>query len=271
MAEYAPCDVTYLIDRLEREGQLLTAAAARAGLDAPVPACPDWRVRDLLAHTGYVHRWAAGYVAGQRTEPVQTPDEAGVLALAPAGESLVDWYAGSHAGLVRTLREAPPDVQCWSFLPASSPLAFWARRQAHETAIHRVDAEQAAAAAGQTGADGADDAVSPLPAGFAADGVDELLQGFLARSMRRGRWQGRPGALAIHADDGPAGEAGWLVATSAGESSVSRGTGPAECDVRGPAARLYLALWNREPASALEIRGEPGYLADIRDGLQVRW
>lgn len=50
----------------------------------------------MLQRTGFVHRWAAGY------------------------------------------------VDCWTFLDAPSPLAFWARRQAHETAIHRADAQLAA-------------------------------------------------------------------------------------------------------------------------------
>jgi len=43
------------------------------------------------------------------------------------------------------LASAPPDLDCLTFLAAPSPLAMWARRQAHETAIHRVDAESPAA------------------------------------------------------------------------------------------------------------------------------
>ena len=34
-------------------------------------------------------------------------------------------------------------MRCFAFLPAPSPLAFWARRQAHETGIHRADVESA--------------------------------------------------------------------------------------------------------------------------------
>jgi hypothetical protein len=34
--------------------------ARSAGPDAPVPTCPGWTVRDLLAHQGMVHRWASG-------------------------------------------------------------------------------------------------------------------------------------------------------------------------------------------------------------------
>ncbi len=285
MTDYGPCDAGYHVDCLEREGQLLAAAAARAGAGAPVPSCPGWRVRDLLAHTGYVHRWAAGFVAEARTDPVDTPDEADLLRLAPADSDLLAWFTEGHAALVRTLREAPADVRCWSFLPAPSPLAFWARRQAHETAIHRVDAEQAAAASpdaaggdgtdgGLAGAGGTSGAhgggVTPLEGRFAADGIDELLTGFLARSMRRGRWQGRPGRLAIRARDGE-GEAGWLVVTAPDGASVSRGAGPADCEVTGPAASLYLAVWNRGPAAGLDVRGDPGFLADLRDGLHVRW
>ncbi len=33
--------------------------ADRAGLDAPVPTCPGWTVRDLVAYQGEAHRSAA--------------------------------------------------------------------------------------------------------------------------------------------------------------------------------------------------------------------
>src|SRR5487761_1601925 len=128
------------ISCLRREGDLLARAAERAGLDAPVPSCPGWRSRDLLAHLGFVHRWATSYVAAERTEATREPGEQEIAALAPAD----------------------PAVRCWTFLPAPSPLAFWARRQAHETAIHRVDAQLAATAAGPGGE------LDPFPPGLAA-------------------------------------------------------------------------------------------------------
>lgn len=270
---YQPCDTGYHVDCLEREGILLGEAAARAGLTAPVPSCPGWQVRDLLAHTGYVHRWAAGFAGQRLTSPDDGLSEAEVLRQAPSGDAVLAWYREGHAALVHTLREAAPDLVCWTFLPAPSPLAFWARRQAHETAIHRVDAELAAAGGGLG-------AVTPHPIRLAADGVDELLTGFLARNMRAGRWRGRPGVLAVHAEDaaggraswdGTAGQAGWLVRTGPGEAGVSRGTGPADCTVTAPAASLYLALWNRAPADDLLVEGDPAFLADLRSGLRVRW
>jgi uncharacterized protein (TIGR03083 family) len=259
---YEPCDVAYWTECLESEGALLGDAAERAGLGARVPGCPGWSVRNLLAHIGYVHRWAADFIASGIPVEVGEPDEEKALAQAPPDGLLPDWYREGHAALVRTLREASPQVRCWTFLPAPSPLAFWARRQAHETAIHRADAEQAAAPG---------EPVTAHPARLAADGVDELLTGFLARKMKAGRWRGRPGVLGIHASDGAAGRADWLLVTSPDGASVSPGTGPADCDVTAPAGLLYLALWNRGSAGGIDVRGDRGLLADLAGGLRVRW
>ena len=49
------------IAALRREGAAV-ATAARSGLDAPVPSCPDWTVADLVAHLGVAHRWATANV-----------------------------------------------------------------------------------------------------------------------------------------------------------------------------------------------------------------
>ena len=268
-------DVPGYIAALRREGELLAAAAERAGMAAAVPSCPGWAVRDLLKHTGYVHRWATSFVAGGLARPSGGASEAEVLSQGPGDAELPGWFREGHAALVRALSEAPADLDCWAFLAAPSPLAFWARRQAHETAIHRADAEQAAGR----------EAASVFEPAFAADGVDELLMGFLARSIRRGSWPGLDGSLAIHAADGPAGGADWLVAGGPGEPGVSRGVGEPEgshgpgerdagqvgCDVTGPARDVYLALWNRRAPDSLRVTGDPGILAAFTRELQITW
>src|SRR5258708_14679634 len=121
-------DVAEHIDALRREGGMLAAAAARTDLDAPVPTCPDWRLRDLLRHVGGVHRWAAWNVGHPSPDPVPAEQEARLMSSWPPDVGLVDWFRDGHAALVDTLQAAPPDVACWSFLPAPPPLAFWARR-----------------------------------------------------------------------------------------------------------------------------------------------
>ena len=258
---YGAYEVPGYIAALSREGELLAAAAGRAGMGAAVPSCPGWAVRDLLKHTGYVHRWAAGIVAQRLARPTADASEEEILAQGPGDAELPGWFREGHAALVRALSEAPPDLDCWAFLAAPSPLAFWARRQAHETAIHRVDAEQAA---GRTSSS----AVEPA---FAADGVDELIMGFLARSIRRGSWPALDAGLAIHTSDDTAASADWLVAGGAGEPGVSRGTGEAGCDVTGLARDLYLTLWNRRPPDGLQATGDPGILTAFTRTLQITW
>ena len=134
-------DVTDLIGALRREGALLAAAAERQALDAPVPTCPDWSVRDLVRHVAGVHRWATAIVTRARTEPFDPFAE--LEGHWPADDALVDWFRAGHLALVTALEQAPDELQCFAFLPAPSPRAFWARRQAHETGIHRADVEGA--------------------------------------------------------------------------------------------------------------------------------
>ncbi|WKX73628.1 maleylpyruvate isomerase family mycothiol-dependent enzyme [Streptomyces sp. XD-27] len=225
------------IEVLEREGQLLGEAARIAGTGAPVPSCPAWRVRDLVAHTGVVHRFAARFVAEGLPARVPPPEEPGF-----DGDALLDWYRDGHRALVRTLTEAPPDVDCFAFLPAPTPLAFWARRQAHETAVHRVDAETAAGAG-----------LSPFDAGFAADGIDELLAGFHSRPRSRVRTE-VPYTLRVRTTDT---SDVWTVhLTDDVPRTVRDGTGAADCELRGTAADLYLALWNRPPVGTVGTTGD---------------
>ncbi|MEU6913882.1 maleylpyruvate isomerase family mycothiol-dependent enzyme [Streptomyces olindensis] len=217
-----------LLQALETEGRLLAAAAEEAGTDAKVPTCPGWQVRDLLRHTGAVHRWAASYVTEGHTErrPLgEAPDA--------DGAELVAWYRDAHRHLVGALAGASPELECWAFLPAPSPLAFWTRRQAHETAVHRVDAESARG--------GGTTAVAP---GFATDGIDELLRGFHARTRSRVRTP-EPRVLRVRTDDTGA---VWTVRLSPEPPVTTRGAAAeAECELSGPAGQLYLALWNRGP------------------------
>ncbi|HEX3334495.1 MAG TPA: maleylpyruvate isomerase family mycothiol-dependent enzyme, partial [Acidimicrobiales bacterium] len=179
---------------LQTEGDRMTAATRAAAPGAAVPTCPDWALRDLVRHVGGVQRWATWYVAEARTEyaPMDLEELAGGW---PGDRELADWFAAGHAGLVAALRSAPADLRCWTFLPAPSPRAMWARRQAHETAIHRADTELAA---GRRAAD-----LSPFTPAFAGDGVDELLTCFVPRRSTKLRAES-PATLGVRCvdDDG---------------------------------------------------------------------
>lgn len=258
-------DVGEHIEALDQDGRLLATAAAQAGLRAPVPSCPGWQVRDLLRHTGHVHRWATRFVAEGLAEAAPEPSEAEILAADPPDADLLDWFRAGHAGLVSALAAASPELACWAFLPAPSPRAFWARRQAHETAIHRVDAELAGG--------GAATLVSPE---FGTDGIDELIMGFFGRDGRQLSAEQRAGRrqrILVRATD-TGGE--WLLElTEDGKlaATVRRGNGTADCTLAGTAAGLYLLLWNRaEPATAgVTVAGAEAVLRSWRDGMRVTW
>ena len=257
---------------LEREGAALASAAGRRGLSAPVPACPGWQVRDLLRHIGYVHRWAATYVGQARQEMIDEPPESEILQGGPADAELLGWFRDGLGELVGTLRSADPGLTCWTFFAAPSPLAFWARRQAHETAIHRADAE---GAPGDAGTPPGPSPVTPFPAAFAADGVDELLTGFAPRArFRAGADHGgsRLRLLVQAADTGDA----WLTEIGARVTAQRCGepaqAAAAECVLAGPASDLYLALWNRQPmADPVTVTGDAAVLALWRDRIRVTW
>ncbi len=165
-------EISQHIDALRDAAGRLSAAAAEAGPDAAVPSCPDWVVRDLVRHQGGVHRWAAGIVGTPRTEPWNV-DLEDVVGAWPDDADLLAWFDAGADALASVLSEADPGLACWTFLPAPSPLAMWARRQAHETSVHRADAELAAGGH-----------LTPVPAAFAADGIGELLECFAPRGGR---------------------------------------------------------------------------------------
>src|SRR5215470_8973737 len=89
---YSRYDVPGYIAALGHEGDLLAAAAERAGMGAAVPSCPGWAVRDLLKHTGYVHRWATGIVAQGLARPAGGESEAEILAQRPGDPELPGWF-----------------------------------------------------------------------------------------------------------------------------------------------------------------------------------
>ena len=138
----------------------LVDATDRAGLDARVPSCTDWSVADLLEHIGYVHRWAAANLERAPGDSYVGSRDMGIAA--PEPEALPTWVREGAVVLADALEAQPPDTPAWTWLPPPTN-GFWRRRQAHETAVHRVDAQLAAGD------------VQPIDGALAADGIDEWL------------------------------------------------------------------------------------------------
>ena len=242
------------LDALTDANVRLAAAAGRAGLDAPVASCPEWDVRQLVAHTGGVQRWATAVVRDRRVEPMASEEQASHFT-APRDAELLAWFADGAGQLVEVLSTAPRDLECFTFLEAPSPLAFWCRRQAHEAAVHCADAEMAA--------------LTPpvFDARFAADGVDELVDGFFSRP-RRAPLVDEPFTIELRARD--LGRSWPLVV---GTHQISRAPdGRLDCVVEATASDLYLWAWNRRrEGDSVVVSGDASLAHLWHESLIVRW
>ncbi|WP_254126238.1 maleylpyruvate isomerase N-terminal domain-containing protein [Amycolatopsis sp. CA-230715] len=205
-----------------------------AGPDAPVPTCPKWTVSRLVGHLGRVHslvREAVAHPHAGKVSPEPAPDGwAAVLA----------WQQAQSAAMLDALG-AGPDAPAWLPFPGyAKTTGSWARRQAHEGAIHRLDADTA-------NGDG-----TPLfdPA-FAADGVDEMLTALLP--FRPWTDSAATGSVLVHAAD--AGRV-WMLELREGVPPVvadgTSATFDADVTVAGTADAVYRRIWGR-PSDASVI------------------
>jgi uncharacterized protein (TIGR03083 family) len=215
------------LDAIRLESAALADAAGTVPLATPVPTCLDWDVAHLVTHIAQVQQWARILVETRARERI--PRSA--LPPAPAAAELIPWF-----------RQATSAVWTWT---NERRAAYWARRQAHEVAVHRWDAQHAAGAA------------TPIPAALAADGIDELL-GMLP--FVPGERAGAGETVHLHCTDTP-GE--WLVRLGSRGLEVERAHAQGDAAVRGPASDLELYVWGRVPADALEVLGDRALAARL--------
>ncbi|HEX4905217.1 MAG TPA: maleylpyruvate isomerase family mycothiol-dependent enzyme [Acidimicrobiales bacterium] len=239
---------------LADEGARFVAAIERGEPGATVPSCPEWTLRELVHHTGGIHRWATRVVSERRAEPIDEELEA-IAGGWPADDDLAPWFRAGHTLLVDALRSAPDDLECWAFLRAASPREFWSRRQLHETTIHRVDAELASGG------------VSEVDVEQAVDGIDELLTAFLPRRSSRLKPETTK-TIAVQPTDA---DSAWLVTAGPEGATTERVRSDADAVVRGTAADLYLLVWNRRSLDGLDVSGDASLLDLWRSSVQVRW
>lgn len=218
--------------------------ANRVGPDAAVPTCPGWTVRDLIAHQGTVHRWAAATIRGFNLDTKAVETEGMTV------RDQLEWLDFGARDLLQALVDAPDDMPGEFFLLDAPPARLaWARRQCHETTVHAYDAMSATHG-------------SPPPAAstwikpaLGADGLDELLTGFLPRPSTKLRLPSPTRVLVETTDTHQA----WTLVIGPDSIATTRGSVDAPAaTLRGTAAGLYLALWNRGDevdASGLDVLG----------------
>ncbi|MEV7134817.1 maleylpyruvate isomerase family mycothiol-dependent enzyme [Arthrobacter sp. NPDC093128] len=194
-------------------------------LSRSVPACPLWSLDQLFGHLGSIERWAAAVVLGGKY--VEEP--------APPAVGASSWFLDGTGPFLETMAALDPEAPCWNFGPPPRAAGFWLRRQAHEHAIHLIDASQA------SGREAPD-----LGADFMLDGVDEVLAMFTPRQLRLGRMQQEEKAVSFHVP----GAGSWTV-----------GPGPAAASITAQLPDMYLGLWGRSNLEDTAVIGGDASLA----------
>ncbi|HEX5268433.1 MAG TPA: maleylpyruvate isomerase family mycothiol-dependent enzyme [Acidimicrobiales bacterium] len=233
------------LELLRSDGAALGAAAS-ADTAARVPGCPEWDAAALVGHTGVIHRWVAEVL---RTRAQERPSRRGYAPPA-GGPAVLEWYAGGVDLLVGALEETGPDAAVWNWSEPREPSAFWFRRMAQETAVHRWDAESATGTAGEVAQD------------LAVDGIAELLGSFLPLLSAAGPPPDIGGSLHVHTTDT---EGEWTVRRGPDRLEVEPGHGKGDAAVRGAASDVLLALWGRPVFDRVETFGDESVVERWRE------
>jgi uncharacterized protein (TIGR03083 family) len=238
---------------MHADGAALHATLGEDGVLArPVPTCPGWTLGDLARHLGgFYHRirmYAGVAGADEKWPPLNVPEAAPA-----ADDPLVGTWFGEQLHAVQAhLESLDPDLPTWNWAPRPRLASFWIRRAAHETAVHRWDAQLSTRLP------------EPIESKLAADTVAEVLDTFLPAGRRR--TEPAHGVVHLTAIDLDAswqvrlrGEAVSLLDsdTQVDESEQSR------AEAAGSASDLALALWGRIPFDLLKISGDTQLLEAI--------
>lgn len=245
------------LQAIRSDGQAVLDAG-RKGLDPGVPSTPGWTVRDVIAHLGVVHRQKAHIVRELLV------DEAPEREIAPEDDGLLEWFAEGLHELTSVLSVADPATHVTTWHEVDQTVGFWIRRMAHETVIHRVDAELGHGS------------VTPVNRILGADGVDEVLNVFMdgyppwaevTRSpvVVRLESEGRSWNVRFLSWAGTSPNSGKAFEDKAGIELIEDGTSSPSAVVRGPGDSLDLFLWGRGSADGLVTEGHPSVLLYLRD------
>ena len=220
-----------------------------------VPSCPGWTVGELLRHLGSVYRrtrlHAGTTPPDQSWGPVIIPDDAPET----ADPRVAEWFAGELAQLDAFLDAIDPDHPTWNWAPQPKTASFWHRRMAHETAIHRWDAQL-----------GAGLLPEPIESKLAGDTVAEVLDTWLPSGRRwlKGEVSGTVQLIATDLDQD------WFIRLrGTGIALLDTGTllddaPPTRAEGSGTASDIALALWGRVTFEVLDTAGDESLLEALR-------
>jgi uncharacterized protein (TIGR03083 family) len=237
------------VEALDNEVEAMLAASDE--LARPIPSCPGWTVLELLSHVVGVYRHKV-VALDTDAEPAR-PDRGDWGDLGP-DEDPRDALRTAHAELRQRLIARDASDETWTWWPDEQTVGFWQRRMAHETSVHRWDADNALGP----------DAAAPVAADLAADGIDELL-GWL-----RWGWDDEPqpdahGQTVLVSTDDHA----WTVVLGPTTVEVSGGGDDGSALIAAAPSDLLLHLWGRGDGLEVATLGDTVALQLLRERLAM--
>ena len=218
--------------------ETLRSSAARIGEigeespEAPLSTYPGHDVLDLVCHVLTIHEWVAGIVGDRLPER-----PAGRTEYDRSMERILERYDAAWRRLAEVLKAADPTDPVWTF-GADPTVAFWQGRMAHETAIHRWDAERAV---GEP---------APIPTDVAVAALDEGLRIHFERLLRKTEVGGVGERVTLRCTNH---DASWTVTLHdiGVEVADGRPEGDANGALEGTASDLWLAMAGRIPVATV--------------------
>jgi len=223
-------------------------AAVQANRRGPVPWSDRWTVGTCAKHVGGVHHVVAIVI---RDRPDGSFASFSSLSVPETDDpELGAWVTEGTSMMVDEMRRAEPDAICWSWHPDHKTAEFWSRRMAHETLVHRWDAEM-----------GAGLGVAAMDPDVAADAVDEYLEIFAPTTRGLNNSPAGP-TIGFEATD--TGHRWSLQFPADGQTVMRRDTPDCAMTLSGAAEGLLLFGWGRlDPVAAgIIVDGDASLLDD---------
>ncbi|MBV9411687.1 MAG: maleylpyruvate isomerase family mycothiol-dependent enzyme [Acidimicrobiia bacterium] len=228
------------VEAIERSAAAFARVIMRSDPDARVPTCPDWTLLDLAKHHGRgMGFWTHVLCEGTgRPKPAIEEDP---------GPAPTLWFTRMASGLVGEFRGTPPETEVWTWYPGDRSARFAARRMAHETGIHRFDAQTAI---------GKPEPIDPV---LAADGIEEIFE-MVAYWPTFGdeaeRVVGDGQTLHLHSAEGNE----WMIAMNPDGLEITREHAKGDLALKGAVSDLELLLYDRPPIGDVERFGDESVL-----------
>ncbi len=202
-----------------------------SSLTSEIPACPGWTLENVVTHLAY--GLGLGYPHALRAAPDSTAAEAFANVPwptdMPVGPAVFTEFERTMRECIETFRHTDPGTPCFTY-QGPGAAAFWFRRAAIETTLHRMDAVE-----------GLGLSEPQLADERAGDAVAETVEFALPYAAQMSETSAS--AVAIR------------VAGSSTEFQL--GFGPVAAEIAGDATSLLAALWGRSK-DGVEINGDPG-------------